>query len=106
MFFNSVALGLMPTCSDLCDKQRGLLARQYTRTHFNISGLSTPLDVRGVKKFERKNKNLNIAINIFSVMDKRLVPIHKSINLDDKCSIINLLLISDQMEMTHHYILM
>ena len=104
-FFNSVALGLMSNCSDLCDKQRGLLARQYTRTHFNISGLSVPLDVRDVKKFERKNKNLNIAINVFSVLDKRLVPIHKSINLNDQCSIINLLLISDRMQMTHHYIL-
>ena len=86
MFFNAIALGMLglsvtgegTQTRDL--KKRGILARAYTKTFMNIKGISTPVDVRQVHKFERKNRDLKFNVNIYMIVSGQIIPVYKSKN--------------------------
>ena len=103
-FFNSVALAFLDTNTHTLDsKKLGILTREYVKQNFKTKHLELPLNLRHVRKFERKNKHLNLRINIFSVLDKVMVPVHKSNNKKAKTTV-NLFLQQRRSGLKHHYI--
>ena len=108
-FFNAIALGMLglsvtgegTQTRDL--KKRGILARAYTKTFMNIKGITTPVDVRQVHKFERKNRDLKFNVNIYMIVSGQIIPVYKSKNSVIKTNtMIHLLLVPKYRE--HHYI--
>ncbi len=95
-FFNEETLRLGP-------KKLGILARAYTKQNFNMKKIMLPLNLQHVKKFERKNKHLNLRINIFTVLDGSMVPVHKSENKKAEKTA-NLFLQQRRNGLNHHYI--
>ena len=102
-FFNSIAIGLMPQENwALGSKKLGILARAYTSTHFNTKGITTPVEVREVAKFERKNDHLKIRINVYTVLNDDVVPVYVS-SANKNWKNINLLLVENS-DVEHHYV--
>lgn len=103
-FFNSVALAFLDKSSlNLEPNKLGVLTRAYTKQHFNTKKLELPLNLQHIQKFEQKNKHLNLRINVFTILDKKMVPVHRSINKKaDKT--VNLFLQQRRGGLKHHYI--
>ncbi len=103
-FFNSVALAFFPKDVLRSDSvQLGVLAREYTRINFKTKGLRLPVNLKDIKKFEQKNKALNIQINVFTILDGLMLPVHKSLSRAGT-KVINLFLQQKRNGSKHHYI--
>ena len=101
-FFNCVALALLtPEERALRANKKNLIMRQIIRLRLKKSGMSTPVSVTKIKKFESKNAHLNAAINVFTIVEKEIVPVYQSKYSQAKHKI-NLLLISRKND--HHYV--
>ena len=91
-FTNAVAMSYLPKSTlNLPSKKQGILAREYTKQHFNIKGLKFPMSLQDIRKFELKNRNLKLQINIMTIWKGELIPIHKSSTKKPK-KVINLFL--------------
>ena len=103
-FFNSVALAFLDKSTlKLEPKKLGILTRAYTKQHFNTKKLELPLNLQHIQKFERKNKHLDLRINVFTVLDNRMVPVHKSANKKANKTV-NLFLQQRRGGLKHHYV--
>lgn len=104
-FFNAVAVAYFSkhTINTSTPAQLGVLARAYTKQHFKTKGLKMPINANDVKKFERKNRHLNIQINVFTYSDEHLIPVHTSTIKNPK-KIVNLYLKQIRTNtFKHHY---
>ena len=102
-FYNSVSIGLLPSSThDLGAEKLGILARAYTKTNLVTTPFSLPFDVRNIKKFEKKNA-LKRRINVYTIIQGEITPIHVSVR-SKNFPVINLLLIRKNKGVDHHYI--
>ena len=63
---------------------------------FNLKNIKTPVTLRGVSKFEKQNKHLNLAINvIMRESDKLVYPIYVTKNkaINSQTTVVNLLML-------------
>ncbi len=103
-FYNCVAMAFLdPNSLKMDPKRLGILAREYTKQHFNTKKLILPLNLQHIRKFERKNTHLNLRINVFACIDKKVIPVHKSHNKTAKTTV-NLFLQQRRAGSKHHYL--
>lgn len=91
-FTNCVAISLLS--QDIfkkTSKEQGEYAREFTKQHFNIKDLKFPLNLKDIRKFEMKNKQFKMQINVFTLFGGNIIPVHKSLCKSPK-NIINLYL--------------
>lgn len=77
-FLNAVALAFLPPQVLEYDIKRLSIIAQNFAKRFNIKGLKFPFNVNQVRKFEKKNSELKFAVNVYTEIDGRIIPIHKS----------------------------
>ena len=106
-FFNAVSLGLMSKQTHkLSSSARGCMARAYTKHHLITKKIKTPVSIKDIRKFERKNDEKLFGVNVFSyvqtmpIEDPFIIPVYRSIN--KHANKINLLLIPVNNQ--HHFI--
>ena len=103
-FFNSVALGFFSEKTlQMNPKKLGILAREYTKKTFNTKGLILPLNLKHIRKFELKNRKLNIRINVFTILNGEMIPVHKTVS-KTATKVINIFLQQKKNGFKHHYI--
>ena len=104
-FFNSIANSFLTDTvrKNLSPKQLGFLTRAITKTTFNTKNLKTPIKLDDISTFERKNRRLNLHINVFTYLDGSVIPVHKS-KLEKHKRVINLFLAQCKRTKEHHYI--
>ena len=81
----------------------GILTNAYTKQHFNTKKIDLPLNLQHIQKFERKNKHLSLRINVFTILDKKMVPVPKSANKKANKTV-NLFLQQRRGGLNHHYV--
>ena len=79
------------------------MTRAYTKQHFNTKKLELPLSLQHIQKFERKNKHLSLRINVFTILDNKMVPVHKSANKKANKTV-NLFLQQKRGGLEHHFV--
>ena len=109
-FLNCISLAFLNKDTwKLNEKRLGMITREYAKK-FNTNGLRWPLNIKQIPKFERINPDLNIHINVFSVIDGLIIPIYKSTSNPlstlerNNVKIINLFLQQKKDGREHHYI--
>ena len=103
-FFSSVSVAMLhEQMVSLTKEQRGVVAREYTKQNLNTSGLKTPLDLKLVKKFERKNKHLKRGINVYTMYKQKVIPVYKSKFSKENKDFINILLV-ERTDGLFHYV--
>jgi hypothetical protein len=84
------------------DKRTDELKYKKFVKKFDISGLSFPISIKGIKKFLKKNSRLNLKVNIlYRDSDDKVFPLEYGLGCGTK--IVNLLMV--QTKNSHHFIL-
>ena len=102
-FFNAVALALCPPAVlYMKEESRQLILTQMVRT-LNRRGISSPVNVTSVSKFEKKIPNL--AINVFTLEERHgaIIPLCHSAQPGTAATQVNILLLQDSRG-EHHYV--
>lgn len=86
-FLAAVALGCLPPSTLELDRKRlSIIAEKYSK-RFNVKNLTFPLNLKQIHAFERKNKELKIQIRVYTEIEGRIIPVHKSRNDHQKRTI-------------------
>lgn len=100
-FFATVAFGLTRSEGNNI-VQRKLIASTIQRTSMYTTGFRLPFRVRSIRRFERKNEDLDLAINVYTLSSREeLILIYKSKSFRRKHQI-NLLFLRNEEDKFHY----